>query len=147
MLRSSLILLLAGLPALGASPHVGGQAFDTACARCHTAHQAKAGETKSAPRTEGQQEAAPDLIDSLRTRGYEQVRAWALGPGTMKGHQLCDPRLLQPAEVDDLMAYLASRVQREPPQTSERRKQALTSEQQKAGLTGPQTPLLRRGSR
>ena len=147
MLRLSLFALLVGVPSLAADSQGGARAFDTACARCHTAKQARPGEASSSPRDLGDSGAAPDLIDSLRTRGYEQVRVWALGPWAIKGHQLCDPRLLQPAQVDDLMAYLISRVQAEQPQPTERRKQALTSEQKKAGLSGPQTPRLRRGSR
>jgi mono/diheme cytochrome c family protein len=143
-----LLLLLLPLPALGANPAVGATAFGEACARCHAATQVPAGQKEPhADRHNARPGAGPDLVEALLEKGYDPVRTWIQAPGKAKKDTSCDTRQLAAAQLDDLLAYLMSRVVPEEPPRKERLKAAVAEEQQRAAALGVPTSRARRGGK
>ena len=145
MLRTAVLLSLLSLPALAADPEVGSTGFSAACARCHAATQVKAGE--KAPRVDRRNArpgAGPDLTEALVQQGYDPVRTWIQAPAKMRKDTSCDTRQLPPAQIDDLMAYLMSRVVPEQPSRKERLANALAEDKAHAVQAGVPTDRVRR---
>ena len=85
-----------------------------------------------ADRSNARPGAGPDLTEALLEKGYDPVRAWIQNPGRSRGDTACDTRQLPPAQLDDLMAFLLSRVVPEAPTRKERLRRAMSEEQEKA---------------
>jgi len=148
VLRPALLSLLLSLPALAADPDLGAGAFSAACTRCHAATQVPAGaKDPHADRSNARPGAGPDLTEALLEKGYDPVRAWIQNPGRSRRDTACDTRQLQPAQLDDLMAYLISRVLPEQPARKERLRRAMADEQEKAKALGVPTARAQRGGK
>ncbi|HVP59493.1 MAG TPA: hypothetical protein VMT11_02950 [Myxococcaceae bacterium] len=148
MLRLAFVASLLSLPALAANPDLGAGAFSSACARCHAATQVPAGQKEPhADRRNARPGAGPDLTEALLEEGYDAVRAWIQNPGRSRRETSCDTRELPPGQLDDLMAFLVSRVVPEQPSRKERRARALTEEQERAKALGVPTARARRGGK
>jgi cytochrome c len=118
MTRKHLLALLL-LPALAGAEDGGESAFNTACARCHSAPP---GSAKSA----GAQSALGPALDALLTgRTPQQLRAWVRAPQQVRPDTRCDTRLLAAGDVDVLLSYLATRAQPPPPPRDELLRQQL----------------------
>jgi len=145
VLRAAVLLSLLALPALAADPEVGSAGFATACARCHAATQVKSGE--KAPRVDRKNArpgAGPDLTEALVTQGYDPVKSWIQNPTKVRKDTPCDTRQLPPGQIDDLLAYLMSRVVPEQPSRKERLANALAEDKAHAVQAGVPTDRVRR---
>ena len=148
MLRLALFAALLSLPALAANPDVGSGAFSAACTRCHAATQVAAGQKDPhADRSNARPGAGPDLTEALLEKGYDPVRAWIQNPGRSRRDTACDTRQLPPEQLDDLMAYLLSRVVPEAPPRKERLRKAMSEEQERAKTLGVPTARAKRGGK
>ncbi len=142
------IALLLSLPALAADPDVGASAFASACARCHAASQVPAGEREPhADRRNARPGAGPDLTEALLSKGYDPARAWIQNPVAVRRDTSCDTRQLPAAQLDDVMAFLMSRVVPEAPPRKERLRQSLAQDQARAAKAGVPTARARRGGK
>jgi len=146
--RHALLLLLLPLPVLAANPDSGAGAFAGACSRCHAATQVPAGQREPhADRRNARPGAGPDLTEALIQKGYDPVRAWIQNPGRSRRDTSCDTRQLPSGQLDDLMAFLMSRVVEEQPPRKERLKKELADDQARAAAAGVPTARARRGGK
>jgi mono/diheme cytochrome c family protein len=146
--RIVLLASLVALPALAANADQGADAFSAACSRCHSATQVPAGQTKvRVDRQNARPGAGPDLTEALLASGYDTVQSWIRKPGHGREPTACDTRQLSPAQLEDLMAYLVSRVVPAGPSRKERLRLALTDEQVQAKQNGVPTTRAKRGGR
>jgi len=142
------IALLLSLPAVAANPEVGADAFASVCARCHAASQVKAGEREPhADRRNARPGAGPDLTEALLADGYDPVRTWIQNPVGVRRDTSCDTRQLPAAQLDDVMAFLMSRVVPEAPPRKERLRRALAEDQAQATAAGVPTARAKRGGK
>ena len=148
MLRLTLLSAVLSLPALAANADLGAGAFSAACTRCHAATQVPAGgKEPHADRRNARPGAGPDLTEALLEKGYDPVRDWIKNPVAVRRDTSCDTRQLAPEQLDDLMAYLMSRVLAEPPPRKERLNRSMSDEQQKAKDLGVPTARAKRGGK
>jgi cytochrome c len=143
--RVAMLLSLLSLPALAANPEVGATAFASACARCHAATQVRPGEsTPRADRKNARPGAGPDLGEALVEKGYDPVRSWIQAPLKVRRDATCDTRLLPPAQLDDVMAYLVTRLVPAGPARKERLERSLSEDQAHAAQAGVPTQRVSR---
>jgi len=135
MTRLHLLSLLL-LPGLAGAASRGESAFNTACARCHTAGAPAPQQGDTAAKAKGDAAAkakAPasdkrtNLVELMRQRTPAQVRAWVQAPTKVRRDTDCDTRLLDPEDMSDLLSYVM--LSSQPPAPS--RKELLAQERKK----------------
>ncbi len=117
MNRALLAALLIAAPLASAADAGQGQvAFRQACGNCHTATQHRVGQTRPKKRaSRALPHMGPDLGVALRGSGQNAFKRWVKDPWTVQPRTACDPRLLKPGQVEDLIAFLSTRTRPEPP--------------------------------
>ncbi|MCP3136544.1 c-type cytochrome [Pyxidicoccus xibeiensis] len=126
------LLLLLSLPGVAAAQDGGRTAFDTACARCHTADTAEQHVQKSSRSAAKSQRdepvRGPQLSQLLQKRTPEQLRAWIAAPNAVRKDTRCDTRLLGAGDLDLVLGYLATSAQPPPPPRDELLRQQFNKE-------------------
>jgi cytochrome c len=93
-----LLVLLMALPASAGDADHGKKVFTTACANCHVARPTQ----NDAPGLK----ATDNLASWLAQHSSSELRQWVKDPWAIKPKTRCDPRQLQPKDVEDLLSFL-----------------------------------------
>jgi cytochrome c len=93
-----LLVLLMALPASAGDATHGKKVFTAACANCHVARPAQ----KDAPGVKP----TDNLALWLASHNSSELRQWVKDPWAVNPKTRCDPRQLQPTDIDDLLSFL-----------------------------------------
>ena len=93
-----LLVLLMALPAKAGDASHGKKVFTSACGHCHVAQPAR-NDVPGAKATD-------NLATWLASHKSSVLRQWVKDPWAVNPKTLCDPRQLQPKDVDDLLSFL-----------------------------------------
>ncbi|MET0404146.1 MAG: c-type cytochrome [Cystobacter sp.] len=96
-----LLVLLMALPASAGDADHGKKVFTAACANCHVARPAE----KDSKNT-SEIKASDNLALWLSEHSGRELRQWVKDPWALKPKTRCDPRQLQPKDVEDLLSFL-----------------------------------------
>ncbi|WP_342378084.1 cytochrome c [Myxococcus stipitatus] len=132
-MKSIPLLALMLLPGLSHANDTGKNAFDRACAGCHTvtppvAQQQQFNKTGAPATTRQQGERRYELGDLVHKRTPEQLQAWIQAPSQVQKNTRCDTRGITPAERDQVHAYLLLSARPPPPTREELLQQQLAEE-------------------